>query len=327
MVSALRAIDPAEDLLFDPRISEAADQLNLLSVTNPQWLQPFVDELVLDLPDRFPAGFDAMCILLRDLKNVTVEVLAERARSSTYFFDWWLLAAVDSELGRQAVAEGARTAGQVSLVNELGIEVPASGSATWRFSSQRLAMEVGDEPSRHRWEPLDADVANDEQVRWVYFTLDAGAIATMPLWEPGLVHLFSIPHGDPGWTAYSSLDGDGRLIDVSTDLHDDYDDDEESQAFQGWDDVLGSQQALPVTLRPFAADLVYCNSHVELSPELLAVVGGPPVALYGSPDCRSCHRLMFHVATTTKGTYGEGFRSLYLCETCEVVATRAKYWN
>jgi len=66
-----------------------------------------------------------------------------------------------------------------------------------------------------------------------------------------------------------------------------------------------------------------------LTPSVMGDVGGPPIGLYPNPHCLSCQKLMFHLSTVVSDVreYGEGFRSLYLCETCGLVASHASPWN
>lgn len=279
------------------------------------------------MPDRFPAGFDALCLFLTDLESDVFDELAQRAATSNDFFDWWLLAAVDSEPARHIAADAARAAGKLDELHDLGVEVGATGPAVWRFARDRYAMFADPSASgaRHRWEPPKASVAEDVQVRWAYCTVDVAAVGTMPAWSPGLAHMIAVAR-DPVWTAQGSIDGEGRIIDVTV-LAEDEDADYEAAVASHRASIEGTEESLAARLVAFDDQLVYCNGHVELTPDLLAVVGGPPLGLYGSPDCRSCGRLMFHVASLADRRYDEGFRSLYICERCTIVATTAKNWN
>ena len=82
-------------------------------------------------------------------------------------------------------------------------------------------------------------------------------------------------------------------------------------------------------LRPYDDTLVYSNSHIHSTPNVFGTVGGPPIGVYSNPSCRSCGRLMFHVATMTNHIrdYCDGFCSLYICEDCHVTACTAPHWN
>ena len=99
-----------------------------------------------------------------------------------------------------------------------------------------------------------------------------------------------------------------------------------------------------VTLLPFDDRLVYANQHVVMTPGVVGVMGGPPMGgpmggmggpmgggpmgLAPTPDCVQCGRLMFHVAWVDQGSaYGDGFRSLFICEDCRISATLATLWN
>jgi len=82
-------------------------------------------------------------------------------------------------------------------------------------------------------------------------------------------------------------------------------------------------------LRLYDDELVYSNGHILMTPGVVGTTGGPPLGLYPNPCCPSCGRLMLHVATVEHlvREYGDGFRSLYLCEDCHTAACNATGWN
>ena len=93
-------------------------------------------------------------------------------------------------------------------------------------------------------------------------------------------------------------------------------------------DLATPLPACAVTLLPFDDRLVYANQHVVMTPGVVGVMGGPPMGLAPTPDCVQCGRLMFHVAWADQGSaYGDGFRSLFICEDCRISATLATLWN
>ena len=94
-------------------------------------------------------------------------------------------------------------------------------------------------------------------------------------------------------------------------------------------DAAHPQEAGAVELLPFDDALTYSNQHVFSTPNVIGVVGGPPMGLAPVPDCVECGRLMFHVGYTGHSVreYGDGFRSLFICEDCRVSATVATLWN
>jgi hypothetical protein len=82
-------------------------------------------------------------------------------------------------------------------------------------------------------------------------------------------------------------------------------------------------------LRPYDADLVYCNGHIQLTPGVVGTAGGPSIEIYANPSCPSCGRLMFHVASVENHIreYGDGWHSIFICEDCRMVSCNATGWN
>lgn len=107
----------------------------------------------------------------------------------------------------------------------------------------------------------------------------------------------------------TSEDTTGRLIDITVVGADEEDEDlEHLEAVASQRaEIEGSEQAVPARLDPFDDRLVYCNGHVELTPNLLAVVGGPrsgctaaQIAGRADDSCFTSRRPL--TVATTKGS-------------------------
>ena len=113
-------------------------------------------------------------------------------------------------------------------------------------------------------------------------------------------------------------------------VNDEYDDDGEIEEMQ-----RGLRKREPgkergfVTLRPYDDRLVYCNGHIHRTEGVEGTAGGPPIGLYPNPICPACNRLTFHAFTVTDEirSYGDGWRSLFVCEDCYIVACSATSSN
>jgi hypothetical protein len=89
-----------------------------------------------------------------------------------------------------------------------------------------------------------------------------------------------------------------------------------------------------VELRPYDSHLVFDNSYGLLTPDVadaafVGHAGGPPIGIYPNPSCPRCARLMFHVVSVEHHIrdYGDGWRSLFICEDCHLVTCNATNWN
>jgi hypothetical protein len=169
--------------------------------------------------------------------------------------------------------------------------------------------------------------SRQQLVTWHYCSVSLATIAGLPHLDVTRLHLVSPPLFDE-WTLYCDLVPGGRyehpILSPSTEA-----DSEEMQELRRT--AIEQQEAGrgQLVLLPFDDRLVYRNGHVLLTPGVKGTVGGPPIGNYPNPCCPSCEKLMFHVATLTNGVreYGDGFRSLFVCEDCERVACHATGWN
>jgi hypothetical protein len=141
------------------------------------------------------------------------------------------------------------------------------------------------------------------------------------------------------WTLTSRIDSRGRYRDEAVDF-------EESEGFQA-EEQLAEQEAeggpvAQAVLLPYSDDLIYRDGLVEFSPDEVGAdgsplesvypvgtAGGPPRGLNPNPHCPQCQRLMFHIVTVEHHVrdYGDGWRSLFLCEDCLVASVNATSWN
>jgi hypothetical protein len=213
-----------------------------------------------------------------------------------------------------------------------------SGPAVPRFTLERRAAQLQpfDDPLETLVTlphpvglPLTAVMRDPDQqvVTWHYCSFEVGSIAGLPSVSATRLHLVSPPLFDV-WTVHGAFDADGRYIQptLSPDTKVDQEEMEDLRQMARSRQDVGRGQ---LVLLPFDDELIYCNGHVELTPGVRGTVGGPPIGLYPNPFCPSCGTLMFHIATMRGGVreYGDGFRSLFVCEDCGRAASHATGWN
>ncbi|WP_433789618.1 hypothetical protein [Actinoplanes sp. CA-252034] len=304
----------------DPRW--LGDHFAFLAGTRPEWFRPYQERVVAELLDRFEAAFDDQLLLFAGAPDDSVEVLARRLRDGEELHDVLALAAIGTEAARTAIAEAVRGGADRAVYEDTGIWIPTTGPAEYRFSTERRAvfLELGDFPDADHpvGLPIDRVVTGaSSPVVWHYLSLGLAEVPGLPAWPTGHAHLVA-PASIGHWTLFAEPAPDGRYHGEQV-VDDDPDDFVDAPEF-------GRGR---VVLRPYGADLVYCNGHVHLTPGLVGTAGGPPIGLYPNPSCPSCKRLMFHTITvsSTVREYGDGPRSLYLCEECRTVAVTATGWN
>jgi hypothetical protein len=217
----------------------------------------------------------------------------------------------------------------------VGVWVPAQGPARRRFSTHRSALFL--RPVADAGElagvnnpvglPLDRIVRAPDRtpVSWHYLSLRVAEVPGVPAWPAQRVHLVGA-RANWDWTLTARVDDQGRYYDETVEFGGPPDPDDEA-SLRGEEAYGGGLGAVDV--RPYDADLVYCNGHIMLTPGVVGTAGGPPIGIYENPSCRSCGRLMFHVLSVEHHVrdYGDGFRSLFLCEDCRIVACNATGWN
>jgi hypothetical protein len=207
-----------------------------------------------------------------------------------------------------------------------------------RFTRERRAVRVerfagdADDPEAVPHPvglPLSTVVADPTQdtIVWHYCSFTLAEMEGLPGLSARRLHLVSPPLNSD-WTVFSSLDADGRYADATL-MRREETDPEEMADMRADTRARAEEDRGYLTLLPYDDQLVYCNGHTEHTPGVVGDVGGPPIGLYPNPRCPTCSTLMFHVATVTKDVreYGDGFRSLFVCEDCDLTASHATMWN
>jgi hypothetical protein len=302
------------------------DHFAYLAGTRPQWFQPYQEQVVDGLLERFEVAFDDQCQLLAGAPDACVQTLARRLRDSQDFHDALALSAIGTGAALTAIAEDVRNGGDREIYEDSGIRIPPTGPAEPRFSPHRRAvfLEPGDFPDAEHpvGLPIDRVVADPSSspVVWHYLSLRLADVPGLPAWPAERAHL-AAPASTGRWTVFAESGADGRYHGEQVVDEDEPDDDEFTD-----EPDFGRGRVL---LRPYGPDLVYSNGHVHTTPGLVGTAGGPPIGLYPNPSCPSCKRLMFHAVTVSSMVreHGDGPRSLYLCEDCQTVAMTATGWN
>jgi hypothetical protein len=328
---------------------DLGDYLFYIGAIFPEHFRP-LQEAVVTLSDA-QLGHFAYCTfetwlsLLRGAPDTCVDHLARRlsgVSASPGILALALqnmLAAICTPTALQALAEHARQSGSTDDVANMGFWLPPNNApAVPRFTHERQAAQL--QPFNgaldelfSRPHPVGLSVvtvmADPEQqlVTWHYCSFSLDAIAGLPRLGVSRLHLVSPPLFDV-WTMYCDLVPGGRYEHPTLSSR-------RPPGARGMQDLrLTASERRDadrgeLVLLPFDDRLVYSNGHVELTPGVVGTVGGPPIGLYPNPRCSSCGKLMFHVATLRDGVrqYGDGFRSLFVCEDCERAACHATSWN
>jgi hypothetical protein len=303
------------------------DHFAFLAGTRPDRFRPFQETVVVDdhLP-RWEVSYDDQCVLLAGASDRCVETLAGRLRKRWSFYDAMALAAIGTDAARVVIADLVRGGADREEFESSGVWVPPTGPAELRFTSERRAvlLELGDFPGADNPVGLPlADVVREpasSPVVWHYASLRLSEIPGLPKFGAGRAHLVA-PASGCMWTLFADVGTDDRYENEQVDYEDGPDED-----YAAGSPEFGVGRAV---LRPYGPDLIYTNGHIQSTPGVVGVAGGPPIGLYPNPVCPSCTRLMFHVTTVENyiREHGDGFRSLYLCEDCEKIAVTATGWN
>lgn len=328
---------------YEESVRDLGDYFYYVGAVYPSYFRPLQYDIV-SASDTQVANFNwpfvAWLYLLQDASDTCVDHLAHRlTEPSPVMRDTLeaMLASIGTASALEALANYARKSDRVAALEDMGFWIPEGcETAVPRFMSTRLAARVvrvegGDAATYPNpiGLPLSAvmvDAAQDV-ITWHYCSLDLDGIPDLPAFPVSRVHLVS-PPVDDNWTVFCQPLSDGRyaqaVVRGATDT-----DSETEQLFREEAKVGQGFGIGHLELLPYDDRLIYANCHVELTPGVVGDVGGPPIGLYPNPRCLSCQRLMFHMSTMTSNVreYGEGFRSLYLCETCGLVASHATSWN
>jgi hypothetical protein len=311
------------------------DHFAFLAGTRPDWFLPYQEVVVTGMLDRFEAGFADRCVLFAGAPDRCVDHLVSRLRDRWSWSDASALAAIGTDAALAAVADDVRAGAPRRAYENLGVWVPDTGPARHRFSPHRRAVLLRTADPHGELAAADhpvglpvEQVAPDPQagpISWHYVSLRIADVPGLPAWPAERVHLVGT-RASCMWTLHANIDDQGRYRDATA-VFDQEPDAEEFEIYRS-PEVPGRGDGA-VDLRPYDADLVYCNGHTQLSPGLVGTAGGPPIGVYANPSCRSCGRLMFHVASVENHVreYGDGWRSMFVCEDCHTVACNATAWN
>lgn len=312
--------------------TDVAEEVGYQLVVHPDWILPHVERLVRDHGD-LGLTFDWQCLLMRDASPALLDLLLDRhSRDPDDATTRWLLMASCAPQAMAAIASTARLHEPTRRdLGDLGFHLPPTGAAEPRFVVERHALRYlpGSDPigAAHAIGlPLDQVVVSGEvAITFHYLSVTPSAVAGFPHWS-GRAHLVSV-RDFTGWLLWAGAEPDGRLRLIR---HQHDDDDSLADLNDGLDEAASMQQPSgALDLLPFDDRLTYANQHVEMTLDVVGVIGGPPIGLCSSPMCVQCGRVMFHVAWTSQGVrgYGDGFRSLFICEDCRISATLATLWN
>lgn len=291
----------------------------------------------------FAFTFETWLHLLHGASDECIDTLVHALQAKPN--DWKrreMLAAIGTSPALTALTELSRKHDWREESALMGFEIPSANQpARPRFTGWRKAIQVipfsGD---RSEWLaqphpigvplPAVADESCEPIIHWHYLSLAMAALQEMPSLDAERLHLVS-PRLEGAWTLYCSLRPDGRytrpsLVQEAEEAEDDQADLQELLAER--EDAQAPERSV-ARLLPFDDNLTYCNGHILLTENVYGQVGGPPIGLYPNPECDGCGHLMFHILTVQAyiHEYGDGWRSLFVCEDCCRVACQATHWN
>lgn len=330
---ALRRVPSRGPFTRERAQCEVAEEVGYQLLANPDWIAPHVDGLVRE-GVAAAMNFDWLCPLMEHASAGLVVEAADRARADEKdVAATLLLLAARTPDAMTVIADLARSRDRVrDDCRYLGFDVPAEGPAEPRFTIERRATQFHGgtavtEALHAVGLPLAEVVApGEDRITWHYLSVTPGEFPALPRW-PGRAHIISI-RAWPDWTVFGRPDETGRLVVTHIELGED-------RSLDDLKDKLDEAAADPgqpvgaVELLPFDDRLTCGNQHPLFTPGVIGVLGGPPMGLAFAPACPGCGRLMFHAGhiEARPREYGDGFRSLFLCERCRVSATLATLWN
>ncbi len=307
----------------------------------PEYFRPLQRDVVY-LPDdelmNFFFPFHVWLYLLQDAPDGCVDHIVSRLRSADVNAGQLvnlleeMLAGISTPYALRAMADYALAAGKRQrFAEDLGFWIDDVGNpAVPRFTRERQAVRLRQREGTAEEMagltnpvglPIAAVVSNPQQKRlvWHYCSFDLNLLPGMPALGVTRLHLVSPPLF-ANWTAFCAISPDGRYDTFRT-VRDDDDDIvsmRQMRADAKRDEAWGRGS---LELLPYDDHLIYCNGHTMLTPDVVGDVGGPP--LLGSvPACPKCGKTMFFVSCVDRKVreYGDGFRSLFVCEDCMVAA-------
>jgi hypothetical protein len=313
----LGAVHPEHSRLLQPKLARLSDeQLKVFSFTFSTWL-------------HLLHGADDSCV---DLLTTTLSQKPE---------NWvrrQMLAAIGTPPALANVAVFAHKHNARNDFNSLGFHIPLDDQPAqprftlWRRAIKKLPFTESRENLSQIPHPVGlplaaiVDAPFSKTISWHYLSLDLTELQGLPPLPVQRLHLVS-PPVDIGWTLYCDILDDGRY--KVRYVEKDEDEGEESDALLNEFENDSSVDLGYAQLLPYDDQLIYCNGHTMLTDGVVGDVGGPPLGLYPNPKCPGCKRLMFHLLTVDSGirSYGDGWRSLFLCEDCHLIACTATSWN
>lgn len=311
---------------------DVAEEIAYQLMAHRDWIRPHVERLVRVYNDLH-LTFDWLCLLMENAPGSLIAHLVDRHLDDLDDYPTrTLLMASRTPSAMATVATTARSHPPTERdLRDLGFHLPSEGPAEPRFVVERRALLLlsDSDPATAAHSvglPL-AEVAapSETAITFHYWSVTPSAFPSLPQWQ-GRAHLVSV-RDFTGWVMWASAGHDGRLTLIRHEHDDDHSLDDLNERLD--DEAKAPQPAGAAELVPFDDRLIYANMHIEMTPGFVGVIGGPPMGLAPSPLCVRCGRLMFHIGWTghTPRAYGDGFRSLFICEDCRISATLATLWN
>ncbi len=312
----------------------------------PQHFRPLQEEVVNLTSEQLTFlrfSFHTWLYLLQDAPDRCVERLMQRlahAEQEDYLLEE-MLPAIGTPAALAAVAEYAERTHKQKIFHDMGFWLPGNGkSAEPRFTRQRKAVRfqsvddalpVGELARRPHPVGLPislfAQEAAQDLIVWHYLTLDLTEIDGLPHTSFSRVHLVSPPRMYP-WMLFCTISPENGYTDASVYTFEEEDPDEKEFLLKLADEGQLEGRG-ELVLLPYDEKLVYRNGHTQLTDGVSGDVGGAPLGLYENPCCPICGKLMFHICTVSSNLreYGDGLRSVFVCEDCMQVASHAVGWN
>src|SRR5262249_39603127 len=116
------------------------DHFSYLAATHPEWFAPYRELVLTERLRSFNGNFGDFCILFGGAPDHCVEYLLGKLRDGWSICPGWALASIGTEAAMTAVADWVRAGGDRSELADLGVWVPPTGPARYRFSLQRRAV-------------------------------------------------------------------------------------------------------------------------------------------------------------------------------------------
>lgn len=323
------------------------DHFYYIGAICPDYFRPLQEEMV-QLPDEqleffFSFPFQEWLYLFQNASDACVEHLARKLHEKAYQSSILenMLAAICTPAALEALADYAEKAQKHDDVTNMGFWMPQGAKkAEPRFTRSRKAVQVqlfdenitADDLAKCEHPvglPVSSVLQNPDQdlITWHYLTLNLATIEGLPQTSFSHIHLVSPPLNG-GWTLFCSISqntlyAQPRLAD-NTKI-----DAEEMEAMREQAREYKDFGKGQLVLLPYDNQLIYRNGHTQSTEGVVGDVGGPPIGLEPIPHCTTCGKLMFHVCTVTNNVreYGDGFRNMFLCEGCMLVASQATSWN